>query len=84
MPVTVMLCKEEGCAAQLQGRNTLTRAQTRASQKGSPHLCSRCVRNRRDFVKVDVISTVQVPAEIKVTEEKNMEGRYYVVWGGGG
>jgi len=25
---------------------------------------------------------VEVPAEIKVAEEKNTEGRYYVVWQG--
>lgn len=82
MLVTVMLCKEEGCAARLQGRNTLARAQTRASQKCSLHPCRWRARNSRDFVKVEVISTVQVPAEIKLTEEKNIEGRYCVVWGG--
>lgn len=82
MLVTVMLCKEEGCAARLQGRNTLARAQTRASQKCSLHPCRWRARNSRDFVKVEVISAVQVPAEIKLTEEKNIEGRYCVVWGG--
>lgn len=80
--MTATLRKEEGCATQLQGRNTLARAQTRASQKGSFHSWSRRARNRGDFVKVEVISTVPDPAGIKVTEEKNTEGRYYVFWWG--
>lgn len=42
------------------------------------------VSDRRQFMKVKVISAVQVPAEIKATEERNTQRKDSVWFGGRG